>query len=94
MDRKQTNWEAHIRRAKYPDTTPRAAGEKEVLRAQLENDVTRFLGSGGAVKKLDHTSNRAFQNKETQNRYQNQKSRNKAEWALAREAEIRKRNET
>ena len=93
MVKKETNWQEFIRRQRYPDSEPRFLTEKEQLRQRLRDEVKLFLDSGGEVREVDHTSNRAFQNKEIQSRYKNQKARNKAEWALAREAEIRKRSE-
>ena len=71
--------------AKYP-----SLAEKERIRIEIEKATQEYLKNGGIIKEIDHRSNRAAQDKTTLNRYQNQKAKNQAEWALAREAEINK----
>ena len=70
----------------YPSLT-----EKERQRKKIDDDIAEFLAKGNQIVVVDHTANRAAQDKTTLNRYQNQKAKNKITWAMDREAEINKK---
>jgi hypothetical protein len=71
----------------YPDV-----GEKERQRKKIEKDIQEFLKSGGQIEKVDHAAN-AWSNKQAINRYDVQKIKDRANWALQREAEIKKKKD-